>query len=254
MRYPHGLIGWIDLMTNDTGTAGQFYEALFGWSHTDVPGEPGQTRTHFHKDGALVAGMGHVMPGLPQTAAWTVYALVDDLDIACDAVTKAGGTVLHSAWHTLDGGRTALITDPTGAVLGLLQPGEIQGADAFNVPGAMTWAELQSRDLDAARPFYEDVFGWEWSEGPEGYWIADLPTKPGDDKSNAGAMMLPPDVPAGAPNAWFTYIAVDDCDKTLALAEQLSGTIFLAAMDTPPGRIGGITDPTGGMVLVLQYG
>ena len=37
MRYPNGLFGWVDLMTRDTESAKQFYEGLFGWTHTDLP-------------------------------------------------------------------------------------------------------------------------------------------------------------------------------------------------------------------------
>lgn len=252
MRYPNGYIGWIDLMTGDTGTACQFYEALFGWSKRDVRVPEGDTHTHFYRDDALVAGMSHHMPGAPAMAAWTTYVIVDDLDASCDAVSAAGGIVTRSAWTHLDAGRMAIVEDPTGTVFGLLEPAQMQGAELFNAPGAMTWNELQTRDLDAARPFYEKVFGWRWRVDQQGYWIAELPTKPGDDKTIAGAMTMPAGVPAGAPNSWLVYFAVEDCDKTVAVAEQLGAEIFLATVDVPPGRIAGITDPTGGMFLILQ--
>ena len=63
----------------------------------------------------------------------------------------------------------------------------------FNKPGTLTWNELQSRDIDAAREFYAQVLGWQWMDGPsDGYWIGTLPDKPGEDKSNCGAMAMPP--------------------------------------------------------------
>lgn len=256
MRYPNGFFGWVDLMTRDTGTAGHFYEALFGWTHVDVPVAEGVTHTHFYAQDQLVAGMSHMMPGLPESvqSMWNSYVLVDDMDATLASVEQAGGVVVHSAWHLLDGGRMAMVEDPTGALLGVLQPSGMQGADVFNVPGALTWNELQTRDLDDARPFYEQVFGWVWAPGPSnGYWVANLPDKPGPDRSNAGAMTMPPGVPAGAPNAWYAYFAVADCDKTIAVAEQFEGEVFLPTMEAGPGRFAGLTDPTGGMFFVMQF-
>ena len=256
MRYPNGFFGWIDLMTRDTGTAGHFYEGLFGWTHVDVHVAEGVTHTHFYSHDRLVAGMSHMMPGMPDwmTSVWHSFLLVEDLDETCAAVELDGGTVTRTPWHLLDGGRMALIEDPAGAVLGLLEPEQMQGADIFNVPGALAWNELQTRSLDEVRPFYERTFGWHWAPGPSaGYWVANLPAKPEPDKSMAGAMTMPPGVPAGAPNAWYVYFAVEDCEKTIEMAEQLEGKVFLPVMDAGPGRFAGLMDPTGGMFFVLQF-
>lgn len=256
MQTPNGLFGWADLMTRDTGTAGHFYEGVFGWTHVDVPVTEGVTHTHFYDQDRLVAGMSHMMPGLPESvqSVWNSYVLVTDIDATLASVELAGGTVVRSAWHLLDGGRMAMIEDPTGALLGILQPRGMRGADVFNVPGAMTWNELQTRDLDAALPFYEQVFGWFWEPGPApGYRVANLPAKPGTDKSNAGAMPMPPGVPPGAANAWYVYFGVSDCDKTIELAEKFDGSVFLPTMDAGPGRFAGLTDPTGAMFFVMQF-
>ena len=119
----------------------------------------------------------------------------------------------------------------------------------------MTWNELQTRDVEAALPFYAAVFGWEWTDGPDdGYYVANLPSKPGDDKTNAGAMTMPANVPPEAPNLWMVYFAVDDCDTAVAAAGELGGFTFLPAMQMGPGRFGGLVDPTGGMFLVGSFG
>ncbi len=134
-------------------------------------------------------------------------------------------------------------------------PAAHQGADLFNAPGSLTWNELQSRDIDAALPFYEKVFGWEWVDGPDsGYKVANLNTKTEEDKSNAGAMAMPEGVPAEAPSYWAVYFAVDDCDTAMAAAEQFGGQVFLPAMQMGPGRFGGLIDPTGGMFMVGSFG
>lgn len=257
MRYPNGLIGWIDLMTRDTTKAAEFYEGLFGWTHVELPTPVGVPYFQFHKDGQLVCGMSPMMPGVPEQvgAFWNSYVIVEDADATLAKVEGAGGTVLMPADDVMDQGRLAMVSDPTGATIGLWQPKEHQGADLFNAPGSLSWNELQTRDIRAAMPFYEQVFGWSWREGPNpDYWVADLPAKTGDDKSNAGAMVMPPGVPEEAPNSWMIYFAVDDCDTSMAAAQSLGGQVFLPAMEMGQGKFGGLTDPTGGMFLVYSFG
>ncbi len=256
MRYPNGLFGWADIMTRDPGRAIEFYEGLFGWTHVDQPTPMGPPYTQFFKDGQLVCGLSPMMPGVPEEigAFWTSYVLVEDADAAAAAAEAAGGTVSMPPMDVMDQGRMAMLSDPTGAAVGLWQPAAHEGADVFNVPGSMTWNELQTRDIEAALPFYAQVFGWEWVDGPTpGYYVANIPAKEGEDKSNAGAMTTPPGVPDEAPNLWMVYFAVEDCDTAMAAAEGLGGEVFLPAMEMGPGKFGGLIDPTGGMFLLGSF-
>ncbi len=256
MRYPNGLFGWADIMTRDPGRAIEFYEGLFGWTHVDQPTPMGPPYTQFFKDGQLVCGLSPMMPGVPEEigAFWTSYVLVEDADATAAAAEAAGGTVSMPPMDVMDQGRMAMLSDPTGAAVGLWQPAAHEGADVFNVPGSMTWNELQTRDIEAALPFYEKVFGWEWTDAQmPGYYVANIPAKPGDDKSNAGAMTTPPGVPDEAPNLWMVYFAVEDCDTAMAAAQGLGGEVFLPAMEMGPGKFGGLIDPTGGMFLLGSF-
>ena len=256
MRYPNGLFGWADIMTRDPGRAIEFYEGLFGWTHVDQPTPMGPPYTQFFKDGQLVCGLSPMMPGVPEAigAFWTSYVLVEDADAVAAAAEAAGGTVSMPPMDVMDQGRMAMLSDPTGAAVGLWQPAAHQGADVFNVPGSMTWNELQTRHIDAALPFYEKVFGWEWVDGPSpDYYVANIPAKEGEDKSNAGAMTMPPGVPDEAPNLWMVYFAVEDCDTAMAAAQGLGGEVFLPAMEMGPGKFGGLVDPTGGMFLLGSF-
>src|SRR5690606_5065095 len=220
----------------------EFYEGLFGWTHVDQPTPMGPPYTQFFKDGQLVCGLSPMMPGVPEEvgAFWTSYVLVEDADATAAAAEAAGGTISMPPMDVMDQGRMAMLADPTGAAVGLWQPAAHQGADVFNAPGSMTWNELQTRDIGAALPFYETVFGWEWDDGPNaGYYVANIAAKEGDDKSNAGAMTTPPGVPDEAPNVWMVYFAVEDCDTSMAAAEGLGGEVFLPAMEMGPGKFGG---------------
>lgn len=257
MRYPEGLFGWIDLTTSDVAAAKEFYSGLFGWSYADLPTPMGVPYTQFDLDGQRVAGMGPLPSdmsagGMP--SFWSSYIITADLDAAVDRVQAAHGEVIMPAMDVMDQGRMAMVSDPSGGIVGLWQPMAHEGADVFNVPGALTWNELQSRDIDAALPFYADAFGWVWDDGPNpGYFVASLPAKPGEDKTNCGAMAMPPGVPDEAPSFWMVYFAVADCDATMALAQELGGSVLFPTMDMGPSRFGGLIDPTGGMFAIASY-
>jgi hypothetical protein len=53
----------------------------------------------------------------------------------------------------IDVGRFAIISDPTGAALGLWQPRRHTGAELVNEPVSLAWNELNTRDTQAAQPF-----------------------------------------------------------------------------------------------------
>jgi len=149
----------------------------------------------------------------------------------------------------------AMAADLSGGVIGIRQPIDHEGADVFNVPGALTWNELQSTGLTAAQPFYEQSFGWRWelNDATVDYWVTNLDAKTGDDKSNGGAMPLPAMAPPGMPSMWFTYFAVDDCDATLAMVNAIGGSTLFEPMKMGPGRFAGIVDPVGGMFMVIAF-
>lgn len=254
MRHPHGLFGWVDLAATDVDAAKAFYEGLFGWETEDIPTPMGPAYTMCRLDGQTVAGIGPQPPGMAgMPSTWSSYVLVEDADAVCAAVPGAGGHVVMPAMDIMTEGRMAMVADPSGAVCGLWQPRDHEGAEVFNVPGSLTWNELQTRDLDAACAFYATVFGWRWEDAEDGYRVAMLDVKAGDDKSNAGAMTMPPGVPDEVPSYWAVYFAVADCDEGVARAEQLGASVFLPAMQMGPGRFAGLTDPTGGMVMIGSF-
>jgi predicted enzyme related to lactoylglutathione lyase len=254
MDQPHGLFGWVDLATTDVAAAKAFYEGLLGWTTEDVPTPMGPAYTMCSLDGKVVAGIGPQPPGMAgMPSVWSSYVLVEDADAVCDRAAPAGGAVLMPAMDVMTQGRMAMLADPTGAVVGIWQPGDHRGAEVFNVPGALTWNDLQSRDLAAATPFYEQVFGWRFDDAGDGYLVIVLDAKEGDDKSNGGAMPMPPVVPAEVPSYWQVYFRVADLDATVARAGELGGSVFLPAMAMGPGRAAGLTDPTGGMFMAMEW-
>ena len=127
MSDDHGTVCWTELMTNDPAAAVAFYTKVCGWEVQEVPmpgGLPGVYRLGM-KGGVPVAGimdMSLVEGAPPQPPHWFTYFGVDDVDAACAAAEAAGGTVTQPPFDLLTVGRIALVTDASGAALGLMKP------------------------------------------------------------------------------------------------------------------------------------
>jgi len=119
----------------------------------------------------------------------------------------------------------------------------------YNTHGAFSWAELQTTDPEKATQFYEGLFGWEvetmtMSMGP--YTVVKAGGIP------AGGIMAR--VSDEIPPHWGFYVTVDNVDSIASKAEELGATIIVPAMDIPTvGRLCGIQDPQGAVVMVIQY-
>ncbi|MDQ6784531.1 MAG: VOC family protein [Actinomycetota bacterium] len=246
-EYAEGVPSWVDLSSPDPSAASAFYAALFGWECPEGPPETGGYRVCTLR-GRSVAGIGPQMnPGPP---VWSTYVNTADVDAAANRAIEAGGQVLAPPFDVMDAGRMAIVADPTGAVIGVWQPGTHRGAQVANEPGAWGWSELVATDLDASEAFLTRVFGWGAErnppEGPTQYleWKV-------DGRSVSGAMPKPPSMPASVPAYWGLYFLVDDTDATAAKITELGGTLMMPPTDIEPGRFALCVDPTGAMFSVL---
>ena len=118
--------------------------------------------------------------------------------------------------------------------------------------GTPTWIDLMAPDADAARAFYQKVFGWEYDiGGPEygGYTTARL-----GQHMVAGLMGLQPDDPP-MPAAWSLYFATDDIEADVAKAVELGAKVVSPVMAV--GEFGSMAvceDPTGATFSFWQAG
>jgi predicted enzyme related to lactoylglutathione lyase len=241
---PAGAPSWVDLMTSDIDRSRAFYTELFGWDATE-PNEDFGGYMNYSKGGVLVAGC---FPRMPETPAdvpdvWSVYLAVDDAEKTVEAAAAAGASVIAPAMAVGDLGKMAVLSDPTGASVGLWEAGTHKGMGAVADPDTPGWFELHTRDFDTAVGFYRDVFGWDTHEvGPPEFRYTTLGE--GDD-AMAGVMDGSNFLPEGVPAHWKVYFAVDDTDATVAKATSLGATVVSGAEDTPYGRLAVVSDPTG---------
>jgi predicted enzyme related to lactoylglutathione lyase len=229
-------------MTSNTERSRAFYCQLFGWTAGEGAEQFGGYFT-FAKDGVLVAGgMANQRPGMPDV--WSVYLAVEDAKATADAAPAHGGQVLVPAMDVGDLGTMAVLSDPDGATIGIWQPGLHQGFGVLGEPGAPSWFELHTRDYQAAVAFYREVFGWDThvlSDTPEFRYT----TLQHGESGLAGIMDASAFLPDGVPAHWSVYFGVEDTDAALARIVELGGSMVMAAMDTPYGRLATAADPTG---------
>jgi len=244
-----GVPNWVDLGTADLHDATRFYTQLFGWE-ADVSGEEYGGYTTFRLDGRAAAGAGPLF-GEGQPTAWSTYVATDDADEIAARVEAAGGKVLVAPFDVMYQGRMAAFLDQAGAPFSVWQPGTMKGADVFDVPGALTWNELTTRDVEGSAAFYGSVFGWVARESAMG----DLPYIVWEHQGETIAGMQPmdgDDWPHDLPPHWMVYFAVGDCDEAAAHAQSLGGRVLRPPTSLPIGRYALLQDPQGGTFSILR--
>jgi predicted enzyme related to lactoylglutathione lyase len=236
--YTPGTFSWVDLNTDDQDGAKAFYGALFAWQYDDIPIGDGAVYSMARLDGQSVAALGPLQgEGMPPH--WNCYVSVEDADASAARAAELGATILAEPFDVFEAGRMAAFADPQGAVLSVWQAKDNIGAGLVNAPGALTWNDLLSRDVEASASFYSALFGWQISEiegsGAQ-YWSIANAGKP-----NGGMMALP----EGGHPAWNLYFGCEDADATVAQASELGAKTIMPATDVPNGtRFAILSDPS----------
>jgi uncharacterized protein len=111
----------VELMSTDAAKAKSFYGKLFDWKLEDMPMPTGDGTYTMINVGEGTGGglMKNPIPGSP--SLWVAYVLVDDLKAATSKAKSLGATVMKEETEVKGMGSFSIITDPTGAMLGLWQ-------------------------------------------------------------------------------------------------------------------------------------
>jgi hypothetical protein len=109
----------VELNTTDVAGAKSFYGKLFDWKLQDVPMPDGAYTIIEVGEGTGGGLMKHPIPGAPST--WLAYVLVDDVQVATARAKSLGATMLKDVTEVPGRGWFSLVSDPTGAALGLWQ-------------------------------------------------------------------------------------------------------------------------------------
>ncbi|MCK5786249.1 MAG: VOC family protein [Candidatus Sabulitectum sp.] len=117
--------------------------------------------------------------------------------------------------------------------------------------GAFGWFELMTTDVEAAKTFYKDLFGWEYETVPipgSEYTIVKV-----DGVAVAGIMAMVEEC-KGMSTSWDIYVTVNDVDATVTSVTELGGKVLRAAFDIPEvGRFCQVQDPQGAVIMAMSY-
>nr|HEX4313390.1 VOC family protein [Kofleriaceae bacterium] len=102
------------------------------------------------------------------------------------------------------------------------------------------WHDLQTSDVDGAKRFYGEVFGWSFHGDPSYAHVSAGGAMIGGIRKLGAADKQPP--------SWLGYVLVDDVAATVASIEKARGRVYMptTVMDKV-GTFAVAADPTGGV-------
>lgn len=119
--------------------------------------------------------------------------------------------------------------------------------------GEICWFELATNNLQAAKEFYSELFGWEFKQSAAStdkeyseIYTGGIPV---------GGMMEMDEKwgPTPPPPYWSTYVAVDDINDTIAKIEANGGSVRMAPFEAPGvGTIAVVADPSGATFEIIK--
>jgi len=242
-KYEPGMFCWIELATNDAAAAKSFYASVFGWTINDIPLPDGSTYSMLQVDGQ---SLGALYENKQSQPTWNSYVSVSNVDESAQRAQENGANVIAPPFDVMDVGRMAVIADPTGASLCLWQAGKTIGATIRGDNNTLCWNELMTPDIERAREFYKNLFGWNLKVTPEYTEISVGSTGVG------GMMHITPEM-QGMPTAWTPYICVADADATVEKIKSGGGKIYMGPHEIPNvGRFAVCADPQGAMFNIIH--
>jgi predicted enzyme related to lactoylglutathione lyase len=184
-------------------------------------------------------------------ASWHPYVFVDDLEYTLSLVEPAGGVVLSPPTRRGEQATVAVILDPNDAMLSLWEPvGRSGPGVSHDHAGAFAWLELETPDLDTAKKFYAELFGWDAGEvsvnDDELGRVYTVFTRMGERVAGAVESAI-----SAVAASWCPSFAVADVDAATTVAIRNGGVLLSEPADIPVGRQALIVDPAGAVFSVL---
>ena len=242
IHYP-GKFVWDDLLTDNVPAAKDFYGRLFGWTF-----ETSGNYTVIRNNGRSIAGIAEIKGNAdkPSVSRWLCTLSVADVDKAVALVAEAGGVVSEGPLELVNRGKGAIVRDPQGAQLLLLDARDGDPEDEEPAMGAWLWHELWSNKADESLAFYQKLVGYGFEGDPFDYLIL---TK--DEQWRAGIRYLDD---SELEMRWVPVVRVADTEGIAARAAQLGGKVLVEPRPTQDGgSVALLSDPTKALVIIQSW-
>jgi predicted enzyme related to lactoylglutathione lyase len=163
---------------------------------------------------------------------------VSDVDAKVASIEASSGRTLMPPSDIPNVGRIAMVADPQGAPFYVMKPIPPQGREnepstvfSPSANGRCGWNELQTSDVEGARHFYAEQFGWESGDFMD---MGELGQYRFFDNQGLriGALFSAAN---GQPPHWRFYFRVPSISAARQTAEQKGGTIHMGPHQVPGG-------------------
>lgn len=231
---------WYELATTDPAGAAAFYAQVIGWQAAPAPGAPADKPYELFALPGQMPAAG--MLALPEAARargvephWLGYVGVPELDAWLARARSLGAQVVLPATEVPGMLRFAVIRDPQGAPIGLLQPLD-PPPDArpdYAAMGRPAWHEHYAEDLDAALAFYAALFGWRVGESLEMGAMGRYQFYQAGETVLGGMMRRPPHI---ARPRWNYYVNVPGIEAAVGACLGAGGAVLHGPVEVPGGQ------------------
>jgi predicted enzyme related to lactoylglutathione lyase len=240
---------WFDLVTDEIDVTRQFYADLFGWN-IEQSGPAPERYSVVTNAGRRIGGILQrpAPPGAAAGARWISLMSIPNVIHATQYAQGRGGKVLIAPADLPHRGAHAILRDPQGAVFGVLRSSTGDAPDIPLQSGMFIWADLLTRDPDAAAQFYRGLAGYGVQRTLTGNAESILLVS--GEFTRAGISHLPPSVDRPG---WLPFVQVDDVLGTIGRAVIAGGKVVLSPRpELLDGQVAVIADPRGGIVGVVN--
>lgn len=256
----------VDLLSAAPRKTERFYRGVLGWAYRNT--------APIHED-AREASVGRriaMLSGMPVSVLleadkdaedafvnqWRVNFHVDSAAGAVEKARELGAEVFQEPTPLVDGSTMAVVSDPAGGLIGLLeQPGE-QAFIAAGEPGTPVWFELVAgpeETFEQVADFYHNFFGWEIAvrnKNEHGTFAVAMEDGAPFAGLVASSVAAQTDAADKSFVGWLAYLGVENIDTAVAKAEELGGSVLVAPQATEFGPLATVQDPCGAAVVLCE--
>lgn len=253
MPNPHGSFVWYELLTSDHAAAKSFYDSVVGWDIETTANNPmdyRMIRTGKGNAGGVMQ-IADNMRGHGAKPTWLGYVGVDDVDATVSKAEGLGAKAMMPAFDVPGVGRMAMIADPQDIPIYVMRGESAENSNAFSPEehGHGAWNELSTTDLDAAKRFYTELFGWTLGDVMPMGEIGDYQFIDHGSET-IGAMMK---AQGGAHPSWNYCFRTDNVDRGLEAIKAGGGEVTYGPADVPGGlRVVQAFDPEGAAFMIVS--
>jgi len=118
---------WTSLLVNDPQASADFYKKVFGYQVFDLPSEDGSVHELLASEDYARVSVNSLPAGGHRHPHWLNFVRVPDAAEAAVKAVTLGGRVLVAPFEDRHGGKIAVVADPMGAPIGVMEWAETPG-------------------------------------------------------------------------------------------------------------------------------